>query len=236
MRNAPPTLHTIRGIMGCCHLLEDGKASAMIDAGMVGEPFLIRRLVRRLGLKPDSIKAILLTHGHLDHAGNLAWLKQWSGAKLYAHAEESRHVAGTYPYQGAARWCGRLEAAGRFLFRYRAAAIDEFLSDGQELPFWGGLRVIYLPGHTAGHCGFYSAKHGLLFSGDMFASYFFNLHKPPAILNTVPEQFIESVRKIHRLNPRWLVPSHYDYLNGALHRRRFAKLFDLEWPEKDSGG
>ena len=84
--------------MGCCHLLEDGDASVMIDSGMVGEPLLIRRLVRKLGLKPDSIKAILLTHGHLDHAGNLAWLKQWSGGKVFAHKDESLHVAGIYPY------------------------------------------------------------------------------------------------------------------------------------------
>lgn len=217
--------------MGCCHLLEDGDDSVMIDAGMVGEPFLIRRLVRKLGLKPSSIKTILLTHGHLDHAGNLAWLKEWSGAKVFAHTGESRHVAGSYPYTGITRWCGRLEAAGRFLFNYRKAAIDQFITDGQELPFWGGLRVVHLPGHTLGHCGFYSARHDLLFSGDMFASYFFNVHRPPAILNSAPELFPVSVERIRKLNPRWIVPSHYDYLDGALHRRRFARLYGIEWPE-----
>lgn len=223
--------------MGCCFLLADGDASVMIDTGMVGEPLLIRRLLRKLGRTPKSIKAILLTHGHLDHAGNLAWLKQWTGAIVFAHAEESRHVAGTYPYTGVTRWCGRLEAAGRFLFRHRAATIDEFLTDGQELPFWGGLRVVHLPGHTAGHCGFFSARHDLLFSGDMFASYFFNVHKPPAILNSVPEQFPASVEKVRRLNPRWIVPCHYDYLDGELHRRRFAKLNGLQWPTaKESAG
>ncbi len=213
--------------MGCCHLLEDGEASVMIDTGMVGEPFFLRRLVRRLGLKPDSIKAILLTHGHLDHAGNLAWLKSWTGAMILAHPDEQLHVNGTYPYQGISRWCGRLEAAGRLLFRYRPTTIDEFIHDGQELPFWGGLRVIHLPGHTKGHCGFYSAKHGLLFSGDLFASYFFNVHRPPAILNSVPELFPASVEKVRRLNPRWIVPSHYDFLNGELHRKRFARLYGV---------
>lgn len=217
--------------MGCCFLLADGDASVMIDTGLVGETILIRRLVRKLGLTPQSIKAILLTHGHLDHAGNLAWLKDWTGAKVFAHAEETRHVAGTYPYTGVTRWCGRLEAAGGFLFRYRPATIDEFFTDGQELPLWGGLRVIHLPGHTAGHCGFYSAKHNLLFSGDMFASYFFNVHKPPAILNSVPEHFPASIEKIRRLNPRWIVPGHYDYLDGELHRRRFAKLHGIQWLE-----
>jgi hypothetical protein len=42
MRNVPVNLHSIRGIMGCCHLLEDGDASVMIDTGMIGEPLLIR--------------------------------------------------------------------------------------------------------------------------------------------------------------------------------------------------
>ncbi|MBE0540880.1 MAG: MBL fold metallo-hydrolase [Verrucomicrobia bacterium] len=213
--------------MGCCHLLEDGDASVMIDTGMVGEPFFIRRLVRKLRLKPDSIKIILITHGHLDHAGNLAWLKAWTGAKIFAHPAEQLHVSGAYPYQGITRWCGRLEAAGRLVFRYRAATIDEFLTDSQELPFWGGLRVIHLPGHTAGHCGFFSARHDLLFSGDLFASYFFNVHRPPAILNSVPELFPASVEKVRRLNPRWIVPSHYDFLNGELHRKRFARLYGV---------
>lgn len=226
----PAGLYSIRGIMGCCHLLAEGSASVMIDTGLAGEPFLLRRLIRKLGLRPDFIKAILLTHGHLDHAGNLAWLKDWTGAKVYAHAEETRHVAGTYPYADTARWCGRLEAAGRVLFRYRTAGIDEFITDEQDLPFWGGLRVIHLPGHTRGHCGFYSEKHNLLFSGDMMASYFFNTHKPPAILNSAPELIPGSADKIRRLRPHWIIPSHYDFCDGDLHRRRFCQLYKFsDW-------
>ena len=97
--------------MGCCFLLVEGNEGVMIDTGMVGEPFFIRRLIRKLGLTPQSIKAILLTHGHLDHAGNLAWLAEWTGAKIYAHPDEQAHVDGAYPYQGINRWCGRLEAS-----------------------------------------------------------------------------------------------------------------------------
>ena len=216
--------------MGCCFLLADGDNSVMIDTGLFGETVFIRLLVRKLGLTPHSIKAILLTHGHLDHAGNLARLKRWTGAKVLAHPAEQRHIDGTYPYQGINRWCGRLEAAGRKVFGCRPAAIDEFLTDGQRLPFWGGLQVVHLPGHTAGHCGFFSERHNLLFSGDMFASYFFNTHKPPAILNSVPEQFAASAEKIHQLRPRRMVPCHYDFLDGELHGRRFAKLYGyMDW-------
>jgi glyoxylase-like metal-dependent hydrolase (beta-lactamase superfamily II) len=210
--------------MGVCHLLVDGDEAWMLDTGLVGEPALIRRRMRRLGLGPKSIRGILLTHGHLDHAGNLAWLKEWTGAPVYGHPAEQLHVDGRYPYQGITRWCGRLEAMGRWAFRYRTAVIDEFIGEGDELACWGGLRVMCLPGHTEGHCGFYSARHDLLFSGDLFASYFFKTHLPPPILNTQPELIPASLRRALELDPRWIIPNHYDFCDGALHKRRFVEL------------
>ena len=223
-RNAPPGLYPIRGIMSVCHLLVEGPDAWLLDTGMVVEPVLVRRLLRRLGLTPQSIRGILLTHGHLDHAGNLAALKEWTGARVYGHPAEQRHVDGCYPYEGTARWCGRLEAAGRWAFRYRTATIDEHFGDADELPFWGGLRVVHLPGHSEGHCGFYSARHDLLFSADLFASYFFGPHLPPPILNSFPELIPGSLRKALELDPRWMIPNHYDILDGELHKRRFVEL------------
>lgn len=213
--------------MGNCHLLVDERGDAvLLDTGLIGEPWLIRRKLRRLGLPANAVKAILLSHGHLDHAGNLAWAKEWSGAPVYAHPAEQAHVDGVFPYRGVNAWCGRLEWAGRTVLRTgRAVKIDRFISEGEELPFWGGLRVVHLPGHTLGHCGFYSAKHDVLFSGDLFASYFFNVHLPPPILNSAPELIAESLEKVWRLNPRLVVPQHYDVLDGELHRRRFDRLY-----------
>ena len=226
MRNVPPGLFTIRGLMGVCHLLVDDRRHAvLLDTGLVGEPLEIRWKLARLGLDRRDVKAILLTHGHLDHAGNLAWAKAWTGAPIHAHPLEQPHIDGTYPYAGVNRWCGRLERAGRAILRNgRPAAIDVPLADGDELPFWDGLTVVHLPGHTLGHCGFYSAKHDLLFSGDLFASYFFNIHQPPAILNSAPELIPASLDKARALDPRLMVPQHYDVLDGALHRHRFDWL------------
>ena len=224
--SVPKGIFTIRGVMGCCHLLVDERGEAvLLDTGLVVEPWQIRRCLDRLGLRADAVKAILLTHGHLDHAGNLVWAKNWTGAPVYAHPEEQAHIDGVFPYAGINRWCGRLERAGRRLLRAGGAVrIDRFLNDGDELPVWGGLRVIHLPGHTLGHCGFYSARHDLLFSGDLFASYFFNVHLPPAILNSAPALIPASLEKARRLNARFIVPQHYDVLDGELHRRRFDAL------------
>jgi len=224
-RSVPPGIFTVRGVMGVCHLLVDEKGGAVfLDTGLVGETFQMRWLLRRHGIDPRAVQAILLTHGHLDHAGNLAWVKEWTGAPVHAHPAEQAHLDGTWPFSGPAVWCGRLEQVGYRLLRYRPTRIDRFLADGDELPFWGGLRVVHLPGHTAGHCGFYSARHDLLFSGDLFASYFFNVHLPPPILNTAPHLIPGSLRRARALNPRHIVPQHYDVLDGELHRRRFDRL------------
>jgi glyoxylase-like metal-dependent hydrolase (beta-lactamase superfamily II) len=224
--STPKGIFTIRGVMGCCHLLvDDGGDAVLLDTGLVGERWLIRRCLRRLGLGSKSVKAILLTHGHLDHTGNLAWAKQWTGAPVYAHPAEQTHIDGTFPYGGVNRWCGRLERTGRAILGVGdPVQIDQFFQDGDELPFWGGLRVVHLPGHTQGHCGFYSARHDVLFSGDLFASYFFNVHLPPAILNSAPELIRGSLEKARQLNARFIVPQHYDVLDGELHRSRFDEL------------
>ena len=215
--------------MGVCHLLVDGRGDAvLLDTGLVGEPLQIRWLLKRLGLQRASIKAILVTHGHIDHVGNLAWARRFSGAPVYAHRAEQAHIDGIYPYTGVARWCGGMERVAYDVLNYRPIGINHFIADGDELPFWDGLRVIHLPGHTEGHCGFYSERHQLLFSGDLFASYFFNIHLPPPILNSKPELIPQSLRKALDLDARYVVPQHYDILDGELHRRRFQKLCALK--------
>src|SRR4051794_21430454 len=112
----PPGVVTIRGLMGVCHVLIDELGDAvLLDTGMIGERGQIRRALRRRGLGAHQVKAILLTHGHLDHIGNLAWAKAWTAAPIYAHPAEQAHIDGNFPYTGASRWCGRLERVGKAL-------------------------------------------------------------------------------------------------------------------------
>jgi glyoxylase-like metal-dependent hydrolase (beta-lactamase superfamily II) len=214
----------IRGYHGCFHLLHDRERgeAVLIDAGLVGEMPALGRILNGAGLEWSAIKAILLTHGHLDHTGNLAWIKAKTGATIFAHPAEQPHIDGTFPYRGASRICGAMEAVGRTFFRYRPVPIDKPLAPDAKLPFWGGLRVIHLPGHTDGHCGFYSERFNLLFTGDLFASYGFSTHLPPLFLNSAPEQLPQSFRRVSELSPRLIIPNHYD---GKLDGERFAGKF-----------
>jgi hypothetical protein len=50
------------------------------------------------------------------------------------------------------------------------------------------------------------------------------VHLPPAILNSAPELIRGSLEKARQLNARFIVPQHYDILDGELHRSRFDEL------------
>jgi glyoxylase-like metal-dependent hydrolase (beta-lactamase superfamily II) len=219
-------VYPIEGLAVTFHLLYDDqkKETVLIDTGFRGELSKLERILRFLHLTWPDIKAILLTHGHLDHTGNLAEIKRLTRAPIYAHPLEQPHIDGAFPYQGASRWCGRLEAIGRKLLNYHSVPIDVRLSDGMDLPYWGGLKVIHLPGHTEGHCGFYSHQHRLLFTGDLFADYWFSAHLPFPFLNSCPQYLPTSLQKVRTLDPELVIPSHYTGFDAKQHKHKLDEL------------
>jgi hydroxyacylglutathione hydrolase len=67
------------------HLVRNAATSILVDAGMAGSERRIARALARHGLSFRDIKLIVLTHGHADHAGNAAKLRDLSGAPILAH-------------------------------------------------------------------------------------------------------------------------------------------------------
>lgn len=228
------------GALVSAHLLVDREGLTLIDTGLWGVARELRRVVAELGRRPTELRNVVLTHGHLDHVGGAAEIRAWSGARVWVHAADREHVAQRVKYAGAARGCGWLEAAGRMTLKlgtwsrghgigagYRAPEVDGELRDGEMLPFWGGLRVWHLPGHTPGHCALVAERaeaRGLVFCGDLFASYAWSAHAPPRFLSRDTPQARESLLRLAATRPGSVLPSHYDRMEPALHARRLADL------------
>ena len=78
--------------------------------------------------------------------------------------------------------------------------IDHWFGDGDDFPeVWGGLRVIGMPGHTIGHCGFYSERKELLFAADLFSNFRGRAKLPPPWFNVDRSELVRSLQKANTL-------------------------------------
>ncbi|MEI3338604.1 MAG: MBL fold metallo-hydrolase [Eubacterium sp.] len=128
----------------------DTKEMLVIDPGGDGKD-LIRR-INNSELKPV---AVLLTHGHYDHAADADVVAKEYDIPIYAHEAERETLEN--PNLNLSPMFGRREI-------YHA---DKYVKDGDILNLAGfTIRVIHTPGHTVGGCCYYFDGNKVLASGD----------------------------------------------------------------------
>jgi hydroxyacylglutathione hydrolase len=105
-----------------------------------------------------TIKLILATHGHFDHALASKGLKSLTGAPFYIHSADLFWLK-QLPQQGV-MFTGRPFP--------EAAEPDRLLTSEPEIIELGAIKLetIFTPGHAPGHISFYLRDHKIVFSGD----------------------------------------------------------------------
>ncbi|MED1781625.1 MBL fold metallo-hydrolase [Brevibacillus fortis] len=142
-------------------LLWDPEMAVLIDTGFPGQMEDLRVAMEKVGVPFDKLKAVILTHQDVDHIGSLPEILQECGdhVEVYAHESDKPYIQGEIPLLKD----GHLENPPK-------GRVDHTLSDGQELPFCGGIRVIHTPGHTPGHISLYLSQSKTLVAGDSMYS------------------------------------------------------------------
>ncbi len=132
---------------------EETKAATVIDPG--GEVDRIREAIDAQQL---AVEKILLTHGHIDHAGGAAELAEALGVTI-----EGPHEADAFLLDGLP------EAGAEFgMNDARVVAPDRWLSEGDRVEFGPfGFDVLHCPGHTPGHVVFIDASSKFAVLGDV---------------------------------------------------------------------
>jgi glyoxylase-like metal-dependent hydrolase (beta-lactamase superfamily II) len=109
---------------------------AVVDPG--GDLEQIEAAIAEVGMKPEKI---LLTHGHIDHAGGAAELKERLGVPIEGPHEAERPLLAGLADQGKAY--GMLSA--------RPVTPDRWLAEGDEVTVAGHtFEVLHCPGHSPG--------------------------------------------------------------------------------------
>jgi len=199
-----------------------GKAWVLVDTGMPGGARKIRaaaELVYGLDARPA---AILLTHGHADHAGSAAELADHWNVPIYAHALEMPYLTGRSQYPPPDPTVGGfLAMIGRFAPRKTFNLGDRVRELGPSLEGLGldGWDWHHTPGHSPGHVSFFRSEDGTLLAGDalttvnldsFFAAIVNHRHiwRPPTPFTPDWVQARESIRLLAALQPTTIGSGH----------------------------
>ena len=158
------------------YLVRDGQAYALVDSGSPVDRAALASALAARGVAPSSIRAVIVTHAHADHAGLARWLQR-AGAKVVLGAPDARVAArgSNDPLPATGLLAGWL--APLFMFPFEPFAPDVAVDHEISLAALGlpDLRVVPAPGHTPGSIAVLadrSALAGDLMKGGYLAKYF----------------------------------------------------------------
>lgn len=129
------------------------KEAAIIDAG--GE---VERLLEEVNQRGLKLTKLLLTHGHIDHAGGVTDLKAQTGVPIIGPHKEDQF------------WLDGLGEQSRMFSFPEAKPVtpDQWLEDGDRVSLGESeFQVLHCPGHTPGHVVFFDDENKIAQVGDV---------------------------------------------------------------------
>lgn len=223
-------VHLARGEAVNWLLVTDDTGVLMIDAGYPGDRTAVLASLGALGYQPADVRAVLLTHAHVDHLGSAIWLAKTHGTPVYCHADEVGHAKREYLEQASplavathlwrpswALWSMHVLRNGG-LNREGIPTAEALTGEiAAELP--GKPMAIPTPGHTRGHCSY--LVDGVLASGDALVTSHAVLPRSgpqllPAMFTHNQGDAIRSLAALALLDTEILAPGHGDVWRGSI--------------------
>jgi glyoxylase-like metal-dependent hydrolase (beta-lactamase superfamily II) len=201
---------------------EPGKTWVLVDTGMRGSAGRIRAAAESIYGLTARPAAILLTHGHADHAGSAAELAGYWKVAIYAHPLEMPYLTGRSQYPPPDPTVGGfLAMIGRFVTPRTCNLGDRVRELDHSLYALGldGWEWRHTPGHSPGHVSFFRRQDGTLLAGDALTtvnldSFFATITKhrhvwrPPTPFTPDWNQARESIRLLAGLQPVTIASGH----------------------------
>nr|MDO8081753.1 MBL fold metallo-hydrolase [Candidatus Freyarchaeota archaeon] len=158
---------------------------ALIDSGLNRdfESYIIRQ-IESLGLQPNRIKKLVITHFHPDHIGGAIEIVNFCAPQVMVHEIEARYIE---------------EKMG--------LDVQVKLKDGDMVQLGNmNFQVIHTPGHSPGAICLYNAENKVLFSGDTVFAFGIGRTDIPG---GDTSKLKKSIKKLTELDVQVLLPGHY---------------------------
>jgi len=183
----------------CSNIYVIGRERAItVDTGVGNYANPVWPQLEKLGLEPENVEGVVLTHAHHDHASGVFIILQRAEPKVYVHGLDTRYIA---------------SSLGPRLVKVKDG-------DTIETELWP-LQVLWTPGHTAGGICLYARGERILFSGDTVFpdGYYGRYDGESGSLRAI----IESLRRLTELEVDVMLPGHgMPVLDGAGDHIRMA--------------
>jgi glyoxylase-like metal-dependent hydrolase (beta-lactamase superfamily II) len=145
------------------YLIVGREDAALIDAGAGKGSVVIWENISSVGLEPQKLSYLILTHAHVDHIGGAAFFKEKTGCRIVAHEADQEAIESGDPSLTAASWYG---------VTLPLLKVDHVLKGKIEaLPLGPSEKItcLHTPGHTPGSISPYMDRQGkrVLFGQDI---------------------------------------------------------------------
>ncbi len=167
-----------------------------IDPGPTRLRGALSRHLRKL--PAELIHSVVATHHHEEHAGNLNWLAERTGAEVYVGGATAACLATST----------RLPWIREFMIGARPRLEPPFHIMETRV---GELEVIATPGHSDDHVSLYHRREKILFAGDSFMGAYFSAPNP----DVDSRAWIDTLRRLLELDIEILIEGH-----GHIHTLR----------------
>ena len=181
----------------------DDEDVVLIDTGYPGHLEDIRK-----SLPDGRLTKIIITHHDYDHLGSLHELIQGFDypIEVYAHELTVPYIQGEQP----------LIKTG---ITVPETKVDVPLTDGQVLPFCGGITVIFTPGHTPDHTSLYHHSSKTLITGDALTADGGQLQIPNPKFTLDMDEALISLNKLLKFDIETAICFHGGVCQGGIKKR-----------------
>lgn len=216
-------------------LLWDENEVVLVDTGIPGQLEEIREAMDKAGVPFHKLTKVILTHQDIDHIGSLPAILEAADHKIeiMAHEADKPFIEGNKPPlkmnpERVAKMLESLPEEQRQKIQLMfgtpiIATVNQTLSDGEVLPYCGGITIIYTPGHTPGHISLYLHSSKTLITGDALVATNGVLQGPNPQATPDMETALQSIKKFTEYDIETVICYH----GGVYKENPNNRLFEL---------